>query len=80
MLRRVRVLVDKELRQLMRDPVLLIVVGWLYTVEVVLCAYALSFDLQNATLAVRDRDRTHRFHSVNHDIPVDRLRARVYST
>jgi len=52
------VLVDKELRQLMRDPVLLIVIGWLYTIEVVLCAYALSFDLQNATLAVRDRDRT----------------------
>jgi ABC-2 type transport system permease protein len=58
MARRLAALVRKELQQLRRDPVLLILIVWLYTVEVLLCAYALSFDLRQAPLAVLDRDGT----------------------
>lgn len=58
MIRRIRCLIRKEARQLRRDPVLLILIGWLYTVEVLLCAYALSFDLVEAPIAVVDRDGT----------------------
>lgn len=56
--RRIAVLVRKELHQLRRDPVLLILVAWLFTVEVSLCAYALTFDLEDAPVAVEDLDRT----------------------
>ena len=58
MIRRIVCLTRKEARQLRRDPVLLILIGWLYTVEVLLCAYALSFDLVEAPIAVVDRDGT----------------------
>lgn len=48
----------KELRQFVRDPVLLGLVLWLYTVEVAICAYALTFDLKNEAIAVLDQDHS----------------------
>lgn len=57
-LRRLRVLTRKEFQQLRRDPILLILIGWLFTVEVILCAYALSFDLRDAPVAIVDLDGT----------------------
>jgi ABC-2 type transport system permease protein len=56
--RRVAAAIRKEFRQFFRDPVLLILVLWLYTVEVVICATALSFDLKNEAVAVLDLDRS----------------------
>jgi ABC-2 type transport system permease protein len=56
--RRLAALVRKELQQLRRDPVLLVLIAWLYTIEVVLCGYALSFDLNDAAVAIEDLDGT----------------------
>lgn len=50
--------VAKEFRQFFRDPVLLILVLWLYTVEVVLCSVSLSFQLKNEAVGVFDLDRS----------------------
>ena len=51
-------LLYKETIQFSRDRVILILVLWLYTVEVVLCAYALTFDVKNLPLGVLDLDRS----------------------
>lgn len=51
--------IHKEFRQFLRDPVLLILVLWLYTIEVIICAVALSFDLNDEPMGILDRDRTH---------------------
>lgn len=51
-------LLVKELIQFLRDRVMLLLILWLYTIEVVICAYALSFDLEHMPLAVVDHDRT----------------------
>ena len=51
-------LLIKELIQFLRDRVMLILILWLYTVEVVICAYALSFDVKGMSLAVVDLDRS----------------------
>lgn len=51
--------VRKEFRQIARDPVLLILVLWLYTIEVAICAYSLSFDLRNEPVGILDLDRSH---------------------
>jgi ABC-2 type transport system permease protein len=56
--RRLASLTRKELHQLRRDPILLILTAWLFTIEVVLCAYALTFDLNDAPVAVEDLDHT----------------------
>jgi ABC-2 type transport system permease protein len=58
MARRIGSLIVKEFKQLRRDPILVILIIWLYTIEVIICAYALSFDLRDITLAVVDRDKT----------------------
>lgn len=50
--------VKKEFRQFVRDRFLVILVLWLYTLEVVICATALSFDLKDEAVAVADLDRT----------------------
>jgi ABC-2 type transport system permease protein len=50
--------VAKEFRQFLRDRMLIALVIWLYTAEVVVCTYALSFDVRNLRLAVYDQDRT----------------------
>ena len=49
-------LLVKELLQFLRDRVMLLLILWLYTVEVVICAYALSFEVQDMPLAVVDED------------------------
>lgn len=51
-------LLVKELIQFLRDPLMLILILWLYTAEVVICAYALSFEVENMPLAVVDMDRS----------------------
>lgn len=55
---RLRAAMAKEFRQFLRDPVLLILVFWLYTMEVVICAFALTFDLNEEATAVLDLDRS----------------------
>jgi ABC-2 type transport system permease protein len=56
--RRLGAAILKEFRQFVRDPVLLILVLWLYTIEVVICATSLSFDLKEEAVAVLDLDRS----------------------
>ena len=48
----------KEFLQFSRDWLLVIFIIWLYTVEVIICTYALSFDVRNLSLAVYDQDRS----------------------
>lgn len=58
MLTRLAGLFIKELIQLLRDRVVLILILWLYTVEVIICAVALSFEVDNMPLAIVDLDRS----------------------
>ena len=51
-------LLVKEMIQLLRDRVMLVLILWLYTIEVVICAYALSFEVNDMPLAVVDLDQT----------------------
>jgi ABC-2 type transport system permease protein len=51
-------LLRKEMIQFLRDRVMLILVLWLYTGEVVVCAFALTFEISNLPLAVVDLDHT----------------------
>ena len=51
-------LLRKEIIQFLRDRVMLILVLWLYTGEVVVCALALTFEISNLPLAVVDLDHT----------------------
>lgn len=51
-------LIVKELVQFLRDRVMLILILWLYTVEVVICTLALSFEVKDMPMAVVDLDRS----------------------
>jgi len=51
-------LLTKEIIQFSRDRVILLLILWLYTIEVVICAYALSFDVKHLPLAAVDQDRS----------------------
>jgi ABC-2 type transport system permease protein len=51
-------LLRKETIQFFRDRVILGLILWLYTIEVVICAMALSFDVENVPMAVVDQDRS----------------------
>jgi ABC-2 type transport system permease protein len=51
-------LLTKEIIQFSRDRVILFLILWLYTVEVVICAYALSFDVKHLPIAAVDMDRS----------------------
>lgn len=51
-------LLIKEFIQFFRDRVILILILWLYTVEVIICTYALGLDLKHLPLAVLDQDNT----------------------
>jgi len=51
-------LLVKEFIQFFRDRVILVLILWLYTVEVVICTYALGLDVEHLPLAVLDRDDT----------------------
>ncbi|MCG2634844.1 MAG: ABC transporter permease [Gammaproteobacteria bacterium] len=54
-----RALLLKELIQFFRDPLMLILILWLYTIEVVICAYALSFDVKEFPTLLVDHDRSY---------------------
>lgn len=60
MLTRLRSLLVKEFIQFSRDRVLVILVLWLYTAEVIICAYALAFDVRHLPVGVVDLDQTPR--------------------
>ncbi|MBI2379513.1 MAG: ABC transporter permease [Gammaproteobacteria bacterium] len=51
-------LLRKEFAQFFRDRIMMFVVLWLYTVEIVMCPLALTFDVRHSPLAVVDHDRT----------------------
>ncbi|WP_447954085.1 ABC transporter permease [Sphingopyxis chilensis] len=51
-------LMAKEFTQVLRDPVILFLVFFLYSAELVICTLALGFDVQNLKLGVIDHDRT----------------------
>jgi ABC-2 type transport system permease protein len=51
-------LLRKETIQFFRDHWVLGLILWLYTIEVVLCTYALSFDVEHVPTTVVDQDRT----------------------
>lgn len=51
-------LLVKEMLQFLRDRVMLILILWLYTVEVVICTLALSFEVKDMPLAVVDLDKS----------------------
>jgi ABC-2 type transport system permease protein len=51
-------LLAKEFAQFLRDPVMLFVVVFLYTIELVMCTLALGFDVQHLKLGVIDHDRS----------------------
>ena len=49
-------LVKKELLQFWRNPPLIAVVLWAFTIDVYLCAQGFSFDVQNFPIAIYNRD------------------------
>jgi len=51
-------LLTKEFTQFLRDPVMLFIVVFFYTAELVMCTLALGFDVQNLKLGVIDHDRS----------------------
>ena len=51
-------LMTKEFMQVLRDPVILFLVFFPYSAELVICTLALGFDVQNLKLGVIDHDRT----------------------
>lgn len=55
---RLPTLLLKEIIQFSRDRVILLLILWLYTVEVVICSYALTFDVKHLPLVAVDQDRS----------------------
>lgn len=58
MSRRLFGLLRKETVQFLRDPVVLFLILWLYTLEVVMCTVALSFEVKRLPIGVVDQDRS----------------------
>lgn len=50
--------IRKEYSQFLRDWLLIALILWTYTIEVILCVYALTFEVNRLKLAVYDQDRT----------------------
>ena len=57
-MRRLGAAVRKEFRQFLRDWLLVALVVFIYTGDLVMCTVALSFDVRNLKLALYDGDRT----------------------
>ena len=57
-MRRLAAAVRKEFRQFLRDWLLVSLVVFIYTGDLVLCTVALSFDVRNLKLALHDGDRS----------------------
>lgn len=55
---RLRSLLLKELIQFSRDPVIIGMILYFYTLCVVICAYSLTFDISQLPIAIVDHDRT----------------------
>jgi len=55
---RIAVMTLKELKQLTRDPILLIVIGYFFTADIYIAGTGISIDLRNAPIAVIDRDHS----------------------
>ena len=51
-------LLAKEFAQMLRDPVVLFLIFWLTTVEVVMCTMAVGMDVKNLRLGLIDHDRS----------------------
>lgn len=51
-------LLIKEMIQFLRDRLMLVLILWLYTVEVVICALALSFEVEDMPIAIVDLDKS----------------------
>ena len=58
MIRRILGLMRKELLQLLRDPFVLFIVLYMYTLEAVTCTRALTFEVRHMPFAVVDQDRS----------------------
>lgn len=57
-MKRLGAAIKKEYIQFLRDRMLVVLIIWTYTVEVVVCTMALSFEVKNLHMAVYDQDRT----------------------
>ena len=57
-MRRFAAAVRKEFLQFLRDRTLVALVVFVYTADLVVCTFALSFDVRHLTLAFVDQDRT----------------------
>lgn len=57
-MRRLVAAIRKELLQFWRDRMLVALVVFVYTADLVICTFALTFDVKNLRLAVFDQDRT----------------------
>ncbi len=55
---RIAVMTLKELKQLSRDPILLLVIGYFFTADIYIAGAGVSIDLKNAPIAVIDRDHS----------------------
>lgn len=81
--------IRKEMLQFSRDWMLLALIAFIYTADVVMCTYALSFEVKHLKLAVYDQDQTQlsrsliekftatdyfgKFYPVTHRKDIDRL-------
>ena len=57
-MRRLLATVKKEMRQFLRDRLLLALIAFVYTGDVIMCTYALSFEVRHLRMATVDLDRT----------------------
>ena len=55
---RLSALILKDVIQFARDKTILAVVFWLYTLEVLICGYAMTFEVKDLPIAVVDHDRS----------------------
>ncbi|HZL93762.1 MAG TPA: ABC transporter permease [Vicinamibacterales bacterium] len=56
--RRLRGLLRKEVVQFLRDPVVLFLILYLYTIEAVMCTNALKFEIERLPIGIVDQDRS----------------------
>ena len=58
MRRRLLGLLRKEVVQFLRDPVVLFLILYLYTIEVVMCTMALTFEIERLPIGIIDQDQS----------------------
>ena len=54
----------KELRSLLRDPIMLILIGWVFTFAIYIAATAMPETLHKAPIAIVDEDRSQLSHRI----------------